>query len=79
MMKLDPAVEASQRQHLATLRAERDNGLVAELRGQLATAAQSNENLMPLFITSVENNVTLGEICHTLRDVWGEYQFTEVG
>jgi methylmalonyl-CoA/ethylmalonyl-CoA epimerase len=29
---------------------------------------------MPLFITCVENDVTLGEICHTLRDVWGEYQ-----
>jgi methylmalonyl-CoA mutase N-terminal domain/subunit len=76
MMKLDPAVEAAQRQHLAKLRAERDNGLVAELRGQVATAAQSQENLLPLFITCVENDVTLGEICHTLRDVWGEYQPT---
>ncbi len=74
MLKLDPALESSQRDHLARLRAGRDNGKVAELRGRLATAVASNENLMPLFITCVENDVTLGEICNTLRDVWGEYR-----
>jgi methylmalonyl-CoA mutase N-terminal domain/subunit len=47
---------------------------VAELRGRLAAAALSDENLMPLLITCVENDVTLGEISHTLRDVWGEYK-----
>ncbi len=74
MMKVDPAIEAAQRERLAALRARRDNGKVAELRGQLAAAAQSDANLLPLFVTCVENDVTLGEICHTLRDVWGEYQ-----
>jgi len=74
MMKLDPAVETGQREHLAQLRAERNNTKVAELRTQLAQAAQSDQNLMPFFIACVENEVTLGEICHTLRDVWGEYQ-----
>jgi methylmalonyl-CoA mutase N-terminal domain/subunit len=74
MMTLDPAIEASQRQHLADLRARRDNGRVAELRGQLETAAESKDNLMPLFITCVENDVTLGEICQTLRAAWGEYR-----
>lgn len=74
MMKLDPAMEAGQRAHLAALRAERDNTKVAELRGRLAQAALSSENLMPLFVECVEHDVTLGEICHTLREVWGEYQ-----
>lgn len=73
MMKVDPAVEAAQRARLEGLRARRDNEMVNTLRGQLAQAAQSDENLMPLFITCVEHDVTLGEICHTLRDVWGEY------
>jgi methylmalonyl-CoA mutase N-terminal domain/subunit len=73
MMKLDPAVETAQRERLAALRERRDGAKVAELRGQLAAAAQTDENLMPLFITCVENDLTLGEICHTLRDVWGEY------
>jgi methylmalonyl-CoA mutase N-terminal domain/subunit len=28
---------------------------------------------MPLFIECVEKDLTLGEICNTLRGVWGEY------
>ena len=74
MLKLDPAIEAAQCARLAALRARRDNDKVAELRGQLASAATQKENLMPLFVTCVENEMTLGEICHTLRDVWGEYK-----
>jgi methylmalonyl-CoA mutase, N-terminal domain len=74
LMKVEPAIEAAQAQRLATLRARRNTDKVNQLRSQLATAAQSQETLMPLFITCVENDVTLGEICHTLRDVWGEYQ-----
>jgi methylmalonyl-CoA mutase N-terminal domain/subunit len=74
LQRIDPAIEAAQRERLAQLRETRDNNKVAELRSQLTTAANSNDNLMPLFITCVENNVTLGEICHTLRDTWGEYR-----
>ncbi|MEW5985809.1 MAG: methylmalonyl-CoA mutase family protein [Chloroflexota bacterium] len=74
LLRVDPAIELAQRQRLAELRAGRDNGRVAELRGQLATAARTDENLLPLFVTCVENDVTLGEICHTLREVWGEYR-----
>ncbi|MFK7801050.1 MAG: methylmalonyl-CoA mutase [Anaerolineae bacterium] len=76
VLKLDPAIEEGQRQHLASLRANRDNGKVAELRAQLKQAAESDTNLMPLLITCVEQDVTLGEICNTLREVWGEYRPT---
>ena len=31
---------------------------------------------MPLFVECVENEVTVGEICHSLRAVWGEYRPT---
>lgn len=74
LQKLDPEIEAMQRQRLAHLRARRDDGRVAELRTQLEQSALGNENLMPLFIHCVENDVTLGEICETLRSEWGEYQ-----
>jgi methylmalonyl-CoA mutase N-terminal domain/subunit len=74
LLRVDPAIEAAQRAKLADLRARRDNAKVAELRGQLETAARGSDNLMPLFITCVENDVTLGEICHTLRGVFGEYR-----
>lgn len=74
LLRVDPAIEQAQRERLAALRARRDNEKVSALRGQLVAAASSTDNLMPLFITCVENDVTLGEICHSLRSVWGEYQ-----
>jgi methylmalonyl-CoA mutase N-terminal domain/subunit len=74
LQTIDPAIEVRQRERLAQLRRERDNERVAQFRNDLAQAAQGTENLMPHFIDCVENEVTLGEICHTLRQVWGEHQ-----
>jgi methylmalonyl-CoA mutase N-terminal domain/subunit len=31
------------------------------------------ENVMPFFVESNANSLTLGEICNTLRVVWREY------
>jgi methylmalonyl-CoA mutase N-terminal domain/subunit len=73
-MKVDPAIEAARRQELETLRAGRDEARIAALRSQLDITARSESNLVPLFIECVENEMTLGEICNTLRAVWGEYQ-----
>ncbi len=78
ILRIDPAIEAGQRAHLAAFRATRDNERVSALRSQLAQAACGRENLMPLLITCVENQVTLGEICHTLRQVWGEYRAHQI-
>ncbi|HTP02790.1 MAG TPA: methylmalonyl-CoA mutase family protein [Anaerolineales bacterium] len=83
-LRVDPAIEAAARERLAALRSKRDNARVAELRGQLDALARRGEagegnrksgtgNFMPLFIECVEHDVTLGEICNTLRGVWGEY------
>ena len=73
-LAVDPAVEENQRQQLSTLRKSRDNEIVNELLSQLKTAARGNDSLMPLFIACAENEVTLGEMCGILRDVWGEYR-----
>ncbi len=73
-LKVDPAIEIAQRQRLADLRARRDHARVQELLSHLETTARGEGALMPLFIECVENDVTLGEICNTLRRVWGEYQ-----
>ena len=71
---VDPAIEAQQRERLAKLRARRDGERVSVLLNRVERAAQGDENLMPLFIEAVENDVTLGEICGVLRKVWGEYR-----
>jgi methylmalonyl-CoA mutase N-terminal domain/subunit len=70
---IDPAIEKAAHQRLADLRANRDNAKINELQKQLVSAANGDENLMPLFIECVEHSMTLGEICNTLRGVWGEY------
>ncbi len=71
--KIDPAIEAEAHERLRVLRAQRDNVKVNELRTALEIAAKGTDNLMPLFIQCMENQVTLGEVCNTLRGVWGEY------
>ena len=73
-LKLDPAIEANQCAQLADLRRRRDQAKANELMGTLSTAARQKENLLPLLVTCVEKDLTLGEICGVLRKVWGEYQ-----
>ena len=72
-LKVDPAIELGQRERLRELRERRKKERVGELLGKLKSAAGGSDNLMPLFIECVENDVTLGEICNALRLVWGEY------
>ncbi|MBK9005611.1 MAG: methylmalonyl-CoA mutase family protein [Anaerolineae bacterium] len=72
-LRVDPAIELGQRERLKKLREVRDQRLADELLGKLKSAASGTENLMPLFIECVENDITLGEICNALRVVWGEY------
>jgi len=41
-------------------------------------ANEDNENLMPSIINAVSAKVTIGEICNSLRKVWGEYRPKEM-
>jgi len=72
-LKVNPAIEESQHARLKSLRDQRDSSRVAQLLGQLENNARGTENLLPIFIECVENNITLGEICTVLRGVFGEY------
>ncbi len=72
-LKVDPAIEVAAHERLKKFRDNRDQGKVGQLLERLKVVAQGTENLMPLFIECVENSITLGEICNTLRVVWGEY------
>ena len=72
-LTVDPAIESAAHARLADLRRKRDAARVSELLTRLETAAKGSENLMPVIIACVEGEVTLGEVCNTLRGVWGEY------
>jgi len=73
-LSVDPVIEEDQRRRLSALRKRRDSVRTSELLTRLESAARGDENLMPLFITCVESDITLGEICGVLRHTWGEYQ-----
>ena len=73
-LKVNPAIEQNQVKKLADLRKSRDNAKANELMAQLDQAAKGSDNLMPLLVTCMENDLTLGEVCGVLRKVWGEYQ-----
>ncbi len=72
LLRLDPTIGAKQREKLARLRATRDNAAVEALLGRLQATAEGPGNLVPIMVECVENRVTLGEISHRLRRVWGE-------
>jgi len=75
LLRVDPSVQVNQCQRLAELRAGRDNDKVKTLLAGLEAAARDpHAPLMPLFVECVENYITLGEICGTLRQVFGEYR-----
>ncbi len=75
LLRVDEAVQAEQIARLAALRASRDAAAVAGSLARLRAAAQDpNAPLMPRFIEAVEAYATLGEICNTLRTVFGEYR-----
>ena len=73
-LKVDPAIGIAQKETLSQLRENRDSNRAAELMTYLETAAKGSDNLVPLMIECVENQITLGEICGVLRGEWGEYK-----
>jgi methylmalonyl-CoA mutase N-terminal domain/subunit len=73
-LEVDPQIEAQQRVRLAAIRERRDAVKTSELLSQLGSTARSKKNLIPVILACVENDITLGEICNLLREIWGEYQ-----
>ncbi|MBW2037618.1 MAG: methylmalonyl-CoA mutase family protein [Deltaproteobacteria bacterium] len=74
LLRVDPGVMESQVAKLKKLKAERDNLAVKSALEKLKTSAQGSNNLMPPIMEAVRCYATLGEICDTLRDVFGEYK-----
>jgi methylmalonyl-CoA mutase N-terminal domain/subunit len=73
-LEMDKKLEQVQNQKLTKLRQQRDETQASSALDAMYLAAQGDQNLMPYFIDCVEKQVTLGEICSRLRNLWGEYQ-----
>ena len=73
ILRVDAAMVERQRARLAALRARRDSGRAARARADLVAAARGTANLVRPILAAVEADVTLGEICADLREVFGTY------
>jgi len=72
LLEVDLKVQAEQIESLKAVRAERDGGAVEKSLQQLKEAAAGDANLIELIVGCVENYATIGEICSTLVEVFGE-------
>ncbi len=73
-LKIQPEVEKHQVERLKKLRKERNNQRVKEALMKLRDAARDGENLMPRILDAVKTYATLGEMCSTLKEEFGEYR-----
>jgi methylmalonyl-CoA mutase N-terminal domain/subunit len=79
ILHIDQALENKQVERVKALRARRDSGAVeaalARLKGD---AASEDANLMPAIVDASKSYVTMGEMCDSLREVWGVWRETPV-
>jgi len=74
LLRVDPALRLSQIEKLKKMKSRRDQRLVTEALSALKKAAEGKDNLMEPILRAVKTYATLGEICDTLRQVFGEYR-----
>jgi methylmalonyl-CoA mutase N-terminal domain/subunit len=71
LLRIDPAEAKKQVAGLKKVKKERNAKEVADSLDNLKKVAVGSENTMPAFIRCVEAYATVGEICDTLRGVFG--------
>jgi methylmalonyl-CoA mutase N-terminal domain/subunit len=72
-LRVDPAIEHGQVDRLASLRSHRDPAAVGQALDQLRKAAEGADNVLPPMKEALRALATVGEVCDTLRGVWGRY------
>ena len=74
LLEIDEEVGSAQINRLAKVKADRDSERVEQALKAIEDGARGDVNLMPLILEAVRAYASVGEICHTLRGVFGEYQ-----
>ncbi|MFQ3314893.1 MAG: methylmalonyl-CoA mutase N-terminal domain/subunit [Candidatus Poriferisodalaceae bacterium] len=74
LLKISREDEAKQIKSLHQVKADRDQMAVDTSLMSLARAAETDTNLMPFLIDSAKSMATVGEIMHSLAEVFGRYQ-----
>lgn len=74
LLKINEKIQEEQIKFLKSVKEKRNNNIVDEKLVALKKAAQSDANLIPFIIDAVRVYASVGEICDSLRDVFGEYK-----
>jgi len=75
ILRIDPEIEKKLVGRLKQVKRQRNQAKLDEVLNKLREAAEHEDvNLMPLILQAVKEYATLGEICDTLREVFGEYK-----
>jgi len=75
---IDESARERQAAKLQALRARRSRDAVASTLAALRGAAQGEHNTMPALLDCVRASCTVGEVCNTLREVFGDYTETAI-
>ncbi|ADD40487.1 acyl-CoA mutase large subunit family protein [Stackebrandtia nassauensis] len=73
-LRVDPGIEAAQRDRLEKLRSERDNAEVTAALTAVREAAEGTDNVLYPAKRALKAMATVGEVCNALRGVWGSYR-----
>jgi methylmalonyl-CoA mutase N-terminal domain/subunit len=73
ILKIPREVEQNQKKALKKIKKQRNSRKVKETLKRLRKAAASGDNLMPHILDCVRAYATLGEMCNTLKEEFGEY------
>jgi len=74
LLKINEKIQEEQIKFLTSVKEKRENNVVVEKLSALKKAAQSDDNLIPFIVEAVKVYASIGEICDSLRDVFGEYK-----
>jgi len=74
LFQVDATVGQALAERLAVLRRTRDASAAVRALEGVDRAARGRDNLLPHILTAVRAQVTLGEICDTLRQVFGVHR-----
>ncbi len=78
VFKANPETQRKQITKLEALRQKRDDALLNQTLHDLTDAARAKDNLIPVLVESVKAYATIGEICASLREVYGVYNPSQV-
>ena len=76
LLKIDLKTQEEQIKFLKKIKAERNNNEVNAALSALKETVNGTGNIMPAIINAVKAYASVGEICNTMREVFGEFKET---